>query len=279
MTWQPTAHFKTVLLRARVYKEIRAFFEQRDVLEVETPILSGACVPDLNIEPFYTDYHGPNPKRLFLQTSPELAMKRLLAAGSGPIFQICKVFRDGEAGRWHHPEFSLLEWYRPGFNKEDLIEEVDVLLQTLLHCPSAERLRYCTVFEHYTGLHPLKTALSVLQAYAAQFGLSDVEEWDRDTCLELILSHQIEPHLGEILPLANGFYELTDPVEQRERFEADLRKRQAINLPTYPLDEAFLAALESGLPDCAGVALGLDRLLMLIAGVSHIDEVLALPVE
>ncbi|HID98915.1 MAG TPA: EF-P lysine aminoacylase GenX [Thiotrichaceae bacterium] len=308
-TWQPTAHFKTVLLRARVYKEIRAFFDQRDVLEVETPILSGACVPDLNIEPFYTDYHGPNPKRLFLQTSPELAMKRLLAAGSGPIFQICKVFRDGEAGRWHHPEFSLLEWYRPGFNKEDLIEEVDVFLQTLLHCRSAEHLRYCTVFEHYTGLHPLDTALSVLQAYAAQFGFPDVGQLDRDTCLQLILSHQIEPHLGQIRPtvitdfpasqaalarkrvddpewaerfevyvqgieLANGFYELTDPIEQRERFEADLRKRQASNLPIYPLDEAFLAALESGLPDCAGVALGLDRLLMLIAGASHIDEVL-----
>jgi len=293
MTWQATAHFKTVLLRARVYKEIRAFFDQRDVLEVETPILSGACVPDLNIEPFYTDYHGPNPKRLFLQTSPELAMKRLLAAGSGPIFQICKVFRDGEAGRWHHPELSLLEWYRPGFNKEDLIEEVDVFLQTLLHCRTAERLRYCTVFEDYTGLHPLETALSVLQDYAAQFGLADVGDLDRDTCLQLILSHQIEPHLGQIRPtvitdfpasqaalaLANGFYELTDPVEQRERFEADLRKRQAINLPTYPLDEAFLGALESGLPDCAGVALGLDRLLMLIAGVYHIDEVLALPVE
>jgi elongation factor P--(R)-beta-lysine ligase len=312
--WEPTADLNILHLRARIYKKIRCFFEQREVLEVETPILSGACVPDLNIEPFYTDYHGPNPKRLFLQTSPELAMKRLLAAGTGPIFQICKVFRDGEAGRSHHPEFTLLEWYRPGFNKKDLIEEVDVFLQTLLHSRPAKRLRYATLFKRYTGLHPLNTPLSVLQTYAAKFGLSDVSTLDRDTCLQLILSVQIEPHLGQDRPtvitdfpstqaalarkrvdqpqwaerfevyvqgieLANGFYELTDPVEQRQRFEADLRQRQALNLPTYPLDEAFLAALKSGLPDCAGVALGLDRLLMLIAGVSDINQVLALPVE
>lgn len=312
--WQPTALLETLRHRARLYNDIRQFFAARQVLEVETPILSAGCVPDPMIEPLYTHYHCPNSKRLFLHTSPELAMKRLLAAGYGAIFQIGKVFRDGEAGRWHSPEFSLLEWYRPGFNQDDLIQEVDELLQTLLHCPAAERLTYCAVFEQYTGLHPLHSSLSALQDYAAQFGIQDRHQLERDTCLQLILSHHIEPHLGQNGPtvimdfpasqaalarkradnphlaerfevylqgieLANGFYELADPIEQRQRFEQDLAKRKALNLPTYPLDERFLAALESGLPDCAGVALGLDRLLMLIAGASHIHEVLAFPVE
>lgn len=313
-TWQPTAQLETLGLRANLYNKIRQFFAKRDVLEVETPILSASCVPDPMIEPFHTDYHGPGAKCLFLQTSPELAMKRLLAAGSGAIFQITKVFRDGEAGRWHNPEFSLLEWYRPGFNQNDLIQEVEKLLQTLLNCPPAERFTYCNIFEKYTGLHPLHSPLSALQDYAAKFGLQNVSSLERDTCLQLILSHHIEAHLGKNCPtvitdfpatqaalarkradnpqlaerfevyvqgieLANGFYELTDPIEQRQRFEQDLVKRQALNLPTCPLDERFLAALESGLPDCAGVALGLDRLLMLKIGASHISEVLTFPVE
>ncbi|MDM8560288.1 EF-P lysine aminoacylase EpmA [Candidatus Parabeggiatoa sp. HSG14] len=312
--WQPSARLEMLQLRAQLYGNLRNFFAVRQVLEVETPILSAGCVPDPHIEPLYTDYNGPNAKRLFLQTSPELAMKRLLAAGSGPIFQIAKVFRDGEAGRWHNPEFSLLEWYRPGFNQNDLIQEIDELLQTLLHCPPAECLSYCAVFEQQTNLHPLHSPLLVLQDYVTQFGIQEVYQLDRDTCLQLILSHQIEAQLGKTCPtvitdfpatqaalarkrvdnsqlaerfevyvqgieLANGFYELTDPVEQRQRFEQDLAKRQSLNLPTHPVDERFLAALEAGLPDCAGVALGLDRLLMLMAGASHIHEVLAFPID
>ena len=313
-TWQPTTKLSMLHLRAHLYHDIRKFFADREVLEVETPILSAGCVPDHNIESFYTHYHGSNTRRLFLHTSPELAMKRLLAAGSGAIFQISKVFRDSEEGRWHNPEFSLLEWYRPGFNQDNLIQEVDELLQTLLHCPVAERYSYCTLFEQYTGLHPLHSSLSALQTYASQFGIQEVQRLKRDVCLQLILSHQIETQLGQTRPtvithfpasqaalarkcvdnpqlaerfevyvqgieLANGFYELTDPIEQRQRFEQDLAKRQALNLPTHPLDERFLAALEAGLPDCAGVALGLDRLLMLIAGVSHIHEVLVFPID
>ena len=163
--WQPTARLETLQLRARLYNEIRQFFAARQVLEVETPILSAGCVPEPMIEPFYTHYHGSQVKRLFLQTSPELAMKRLLAAGSGAIFQITKVFRDGETGRWHQPEFSLLEWYRPGFNQEQLIQEVDELLQMLLQTAPAEPLSYCAVFETYTGLHPLNSSLSSLHEY------------------------------------------------------------------------------------------------------------------
>ncbi len=309
ISWQPSAHFDILRLRASLYKQIRQFFAEREVLEVETPIFSAACMPDPHIEPFCSEYHGPNPKRLFLHTSPELAMKRLLAAGSGAIFQIAKVFRNEEAGRWHNPEFSLLEWYRPGFNQNDLIKEVIQLLHTLLGCPPAEIMTYCAAFEQYTGLHPIYSSLSNLQSYTSQFGLKDL---DRDACLQLIFSHQIEPNLTRLtvikdfpatqaalarkrldnpelaerfevymhgIELANGFYELTDFVEQGQRFEQDLAKRRALNLPIYPLDERFLAALESGLPDCAGVALGLDRLLMLISGASHINKVLAFPID
>jgi lysyl-tRNA synthetase class 2 len=312
--WQPTARLSTLRLRADLYKSLRKFFADREVFEVETPILSAGCVPDPHIEPFCTDYNAPNPKLLFLHTTPELPMKRRLAAGRGAIFQISKVFRDGEVGRWHNPEFSLLEWYRPGFNQDDLIQEVDALLQYILHCPPAERLSYRKVFEQKTGLHPLACSLTALQDYANQFGIPEVHHLDRDTCLQLIFSHHIEPQLGEPRPtvikyfpasqaalarkktddpqwaerfevyvrgieLANGFYELTDPVEQRQRFGEDLAKRQVLNLSTYPLDEHFLAALEAGLPDCAGVAMGLDRLLMLMTGASHINEVLTFPID
>ena len=316
MKWKPSARLDTLHLRANLYKRLRNFFADadREALEVETPILSAGCVPDLHIEPFHTNYHGPNPKSLFLHTSPELLMKRLLAAGSGAIFQISKVFRDGEAGRWHNPEFTLLEWYRPGFNQDDLIQEVDQLLQYILHCPRASRLSYRKIFEQKTGLHPLACSLTTLQNYAKKFGIPEVHHLDRDTCLQLIFSHHIEPQLGKNRPtvikdfpasqaalarkktnnprwaerfevyfqgieLANGFYELTDPIEQRQRFEKDLAKRKALNLPTYPLDERFLAALEAGLPDCAGVAMGLDRLLMLMTGASHINEVLTFSID
>jgi len=311
--WQPTANLDNLRLRARLYEDIRRFFADRQILEVETPILSAGCVPEPSIEPFYTNYHGSETQRLFLQTSPELAMKRLLAAGSGAIYQITKVFRDGETGRWHNPEFSLLEWYRPQFGQQELIAEVDALLQTVLHCQPAERISYCDLFEQHTDLHPLHSPLASLQTYAAQF-IAKAHELDRETCLQLIISQAIEPYLGQVVPLvltdfpasqaalarkhsdnpelaerfevyvqgvelANGFHELSDPVEQRQRFMEDLAKRRALGKPVYPLDERFLAALRAGLPDCAGVAVGLDRLLMLLAKANHIREVLAFPVS
>ena len=309
MTWQPTASVKMLQLRAELYQDIRKFFRTRQVLEVETPILSTGSVPEPTIEPLYTHY-SDNKTQLFLQTSPELAMKRLLAAGSGAIFQISKAFRDNEIGRWHNPEFSMLEWYRPKFKQDDLIREIDEFLQILLHCKPAECISYCTLFEQHTSLNPLHASLRELQGYVQ--GMQDTESLERDTCLQLILAQQIEPKLGENCPtiitdfpasqaalarkkmdnpqlaerfevyvqgieLANGFYELTDPIEQRQRFEQDLVTRQRLNLPTHPLDEDFLAALKAGLPDCSGVAVGLDRLLMLITGAKHIHEVLAFP--
>ncbi|MDM8566750.1 EF-P lysine aminoacylase EpmA [Candidatus Halobeggiatoa sp. HSG11] len=308
MTWQPTASLEMLQLRTKLYQDIRKFFANRQVLEVETPILSTGSVPEPTIEPLHTNYS--NKTQLFLQTSPELAMKRLLAAGSGAIFQITKVFRDNEVGRWHNPEFTMLEWYRPKFNKMDLIKEVDELLQTLLKSQSAECINYCELFEKYTGLNPLRASLQELQTYVQD--VQNPQLLERDTCLQLILSQQIETKLGKKYPtiitdfpasqaalarkktdnpqlaerfevyvqgveLANGFYELTDPIEQRQRFEQDLVTRKKLNLPTHPLDEDFLAALEAGLPDCSGVAVGLDRLLMLITGAKHIHEVLAFP--
>jgi len=310
VTWRPTASLEMLRLRAKLYQDIRNFFADRQVLEVETPILSTGSVPEPTIEPLYTNYSAKT--RLFLQTSPELAMKRLLAAGSGAIFQITKAFRADEAGRWHNPEFSMLEWYQPGFNQLDLIKEVDEFFQTLLHCEPAEYLDYCNVFEQYTGLHPLYTPLQQLQKYVKN--IVNTQTLDRDSCLQLIISQQIETKLGQNCPtiikdfpasqaslarnkadnpqlaerfevyiqgieVANGFYELTDPVEQRQRFNQDLAIRRKFNLPTHPLDEDFLAALEAGLPDCSGVAVGLDRLLMLLTGTKHIHEVLAFPIH
>lgn len=303
MNWQPTANLDTIRQRAYLYNHIRKFFAERQVLEVETPILSGACVPDVNMEPIYTD-------KYYLQTSPELAMKRLLASGSGAIFQITKAFRDAEIGRWHNPEFSILEWYRPGFKAADLIGEIDELLQSLLKTPAAERISYCAAFQKYTCLDALDCPISELKQYCAQLGFKAKTE--RDTYLQFIFSQQIETQLNkptvitdfpasqaalarkradnpklaerfefyiEGIELANGFYELTDPIEQRQRFEQDLAKRQKLNLPLHPIDERFLAALEAGLPECSGVALGLDRLLMLIMGVSDIKQVLTFPID
>jgi lysyl-tRNA synthetase class 2 len=307
--WYPNANLSVLRQRARLYHDIRHFFAKRSVLEVETPILSAATLPEAMIELFYTHYQGNETQRLFLQPSPEAFMKRLLAAGSGAIYQIARVFRDGEVGRWHNPEFSLLEWYRPGFTQMGLISEVIQLLQHVLGCQAAEYFSYCELFESYTDLHPLRTELSKLQKYATRFNIHNPQTLDRDACLQLIMLAHIEPQLGHVMPtvvfnfpasqaalarkhpdnsalaerfevyvqgleLANGFRELTDPIEQRQRFEQELAKRQVLKKPLYPLDERFLTALHSGLPDCAGVAVGLDRLLALKVGALHIQDVL-----
>ncbi len=310
--WQPTATRQMLQLRAQLYEKLRFFFKKRQVLEVETPTLSQAAVPTPMIEPFYTSYHSS--KRLFLHTSPELPMKRLLVMGYGSLYQIAKVFRNGEFGRWHHPEFTLLEWYRVGFKQQDLIEEVSELLQTVLDCQPVEIFSYPELFNQHTQLQPLTCDLKELQNYLVQFQVVNPQQCDRDACLQLIMSSQIEPTLGQERPtivtdfpasqaalartrvdkpelaerfecyvkgveLANGFYELADVQEQRTRFEQELVERQRLGMATYPLDENFLAALEAGLPLCSGVALGIDRLLMLLANAKHIKEVLSFSIE
>lgn len=315
--WRPIAAFDALRLRAEILASIRAFFTARDVLEVETPLLAAAPVTDLHLEALRTRYRGPGAdggRELYLQTSPEFAMKRLLAAGSGPIFQLCRAFRDAEAGAMHNPEFTILEWYRPGWDHHRLMDEVDELLALILGTDSAERLTYQEAFERHASLDPHRAALDELRERTEELGIRHASDLRRDDLLDLVLTHQVEDRLGrgrptfihdypasqaalarvrpgetplaerfevfvEGLELANGYHELTSPGEQRRRFEVDLEARRAAGLPEVPLDERLLAALEHGLPDCAGVALGVDRLVMLATGSRDISDVITFPID
>lgn len=320
--WRPGCTLAALHLRAELLGRIRAFFAARAVLEVDTPALSRAAVTDPALASFAVDWHGPQPGRLWLQTSPEFAMKRLLAAGSGPIWQLAKVFRDGEAGRRHNPEFSLLEWYRPGFDHHALMGEVAALAVCLLadRLPLAEteRIPYRTAFLRHAGVDPFTADVPMLRAACSRLGVSPppgMPATDIDPWLDLLLTHCVEPQLGrgrlcflydyppsqaalarirrdESPPvgsrfelylggveLANGFHELGEATEQRARFDADNRARHVAGLTPMPVDAALLAALASGLPDCAGVALGFDRLLMLALGAASLDAVLAFPFD
>lgn len=308
--------------RARMLSAIRGFFAERGVLEVETPLLCRAAGADPNLDLFVSRYRGPgtkDPLDLYLQTSPEFAMKRLLAAGSGPIYQICKAFRNGESGRFHNPEFTLLEWYRPGFTLEDLMDETEQLLRWLLDgrlaLKAAERVSYREAFRDHAGIDPVTAAPDDLLACAKRHRLSGAETLDGSDItawLDFLFSHLVQPHLGEAslcmvydypacqaalariapedpsvaervelfldgLELANGFRELSDAWELERRFDADLRKRESLGLPLPAKDDRLLAALRSGLPECCGISVGLDRVLMLIEGAESIDGVLTFP--
>ena len=313
--WRPTAPLDNIRLRARLVSEIRAFFQQRDVLEVDTPLLCQAASTDPHLESFSTHYLGPGApagNTLYLPTSPEFAMKRLLAAGSGPIYQICKSFRNGESGRFHNPEFTMLEWYRPGFNHHALMDEVEALVIRLLGERSIERLSYQALFQRYVGLDPFTCSTKALSGCLKSEGVGvGAFDGSKDDWLSLVMTHIIEPRIEALfvfdfpasqamlarvrggnpavaerfelymdgVELANGFYELSDSEEQRRRFAHDAASRKALGLPEMPLDEALLAALQQGLPDCAGVALGVDRLLMLACGAGSIGEVIAFPLS
>ena len=321
--WHPSASLEALRLRARMLERIRAFFSTRGLLEVETPILSGAATPDPNLLSFTTSYTGPGAPKgqaLYLHTSPEFAMKRLLASGSGSIYQVCKVFRDGESGRRHNPEFTMLEWYRVGYDHQRLMDEVAELVSfTLsghLRLAEPERLSYREAFDRFLGLDPHAATVSefacAAETHDVRLPEPHTHEPDHAMWRDLLLTHVIEPRLGrgrptflydfpatqaslarivpgeppvaarfelyiEGIELANGFHELADAAEQRTRFERQLHARQTIGLPAVPLDEHLLAALVAGLPDCAGVALGFDRLVMLAAGARSIEEVVAFP--
>lgn len=317
--WQPTTSMALLGLRARLLAQIRQFFAARGVLEVETPLLAHATVTDPHLHSFQTRYVLDNPQQqqtLYLQTSPEFAMKRLLAAGSGPIYQISKAFRNqGESGRYHNPEFSLLEWYRPGFNHQHLMDEVEGLLKTLLDCGSAQRIRYAEIFQRYLSIDPHQATLEDLQQIISyhELGTENLNLTQRSDYLNFLMAHIIEPQLPKQLlfiydfpvslaalakisdgdpavaerfevyingiELANGFHELSDADEQRQRFINDLNQRVSRTYPLVPIDEQLLAALTHGLPDCAGVALGLDRLLMQLAKANHISDVISFPVQ
>lgn len=302
--------------RARLNALIRQFFAERDVLEVETPIMSAAGNTEPNIEGFHTRFSGhvdAGPAQRWLRTSPEYPLKRLLAAGVGDCYELGRVFRNGEAGGRHNPEFTMLEWYRVGWDHHRLIEETIALVQASLAL--VERQPAAVRIVSYRDLFVEAVALDPFQADEAQLraGLGDVgivaDGLTRDDWLDLLMTHRIQAQfdpgtitvihdwpasqaaLAKIRPdtppvaerfelylgaveLANGYHELNDAQEQRQRFERDLAVRAARGAEQPPLDEALLAALPS-LPACAGVAVGVDRLLMALAGTTRIADVLA----
>jgi elongation factor P--(R)-beta-lysine ligase len=319
-SWQPTASIEVLKIRARVLQDIRAFFAARNVLEVETPILSSAAVTDVHLHSFKTRYRHAD---VYLHTSPEFFMKRLLAAGSGDIYQLCKVFRDDELGKNHSPEFSMLEWYRLGFDHHQLMAEMEDLFNRLLQhfgvAPvnnPAVKTSYQHAFKQTLGVDPLTATVNELEHNARQHNVAvpigmenDKDMWldwlmvaaiapafakDRLTFIydypvsqaalarvsdaDQRVAHRFEMYFGE-LELANGFNELTDVAEQRKRFMQDNQQRLAKGLPAMPVDESFLAALESGMPLCAGVAVGLDRLLMVLLGKAQIRDVLSFEIN
>ncbi|HGS5464567.1 TPA: elongation factor P--(R)-beta-lysine ligase [Vibrio parahaemolyticus] len=315
--WQPTAFIEQLRQRATLIAAIRQFFAERQVMEVDTPAMSHATVTDIHLHTFQTEFVGPgyaDGSKLFFMTSPEFHMKRLLAAGSGCIYQINKAFRNEENGRYHNPEFTMLEWYRVGFDHHKLMDEMDDLLQLVLKCGAAQRMTYQQAFIDVLGVCPLEGSMTELKVAASKLGLSDIAEpeEDRDTLLQLLFSVGVENKIGQDVPafvydfpasqaalakinpqdhrvadrfevyfkgieLANGFHELDNPKEQLARFEQDNAKRIEMGLKPQPIDYHLISALEAGLPDCAGVALGIDRLIMLALGCDHIDQVTAFP--
>ena len=321
MSWDTGLTWQLAQQRAGLLREVRAFFAKRNVIEVETPLISQGTITDVHLDAFSTRYDFlassvSETRELYLQTSPEFAMKRLLASGYGCIYQICKAFRHEPYGRHHNPEFTMLEWYRIGYDHFDLMSEVADLLQQLLACQKPVQVTYQDVFNQYIGLDPLAVKKSQLLEYIDRHGkLSDwlIAEGSIDTLLQFIFSEFIEPQIASDRPyfvynfprsqaslaklstrdnrvaerfecyyqgleLANGFNELTDAKEQVARFKRDNSERKSMGLPERTIDEKFVSSLEQGLPDCAGVALGIDRLMMLASGAEHITQVISFPV-
>lgn len=317
--WRPTAKIEVMQLRAAMLARARAWFAAERVLEVQTPLLSAAASSEPQIESIAAaPLQAP---ALYLQTSPEYPMKRLLAAGVGDCYQICPVFRDGESGRLHNPEFTMIEWYRVGFSVAQLQQDVDRLLRatigSLRPLAPARQLTYREAIAESCGLDCRTAGPREIAAVLQNRGIAPLAsgEQDRDCWLDLLMATLVGPLLGRDAPvfvrdypasqaalarvrdcgdgwpvaerfelyldgieLANGFHELGDGLEQRRRFTQDLQKRRQRGQRLAPLDERFLAALEQGLPDCAGVALGFDRLVMAALGLSSIDEAMAFPV-
>ncbi|MEW6995925.1 elongation factor P--(R)-beta-lysine ligase [Colwelliaceae bacterium MEBiC 14330] len=317
MTWQPTLTWQNAQKRAVILQQIRQFFAERNVLEVETPALSQGTVTDVYLDAFACKYNFladsnvEQSANLYLQTSPEFHMKRLLAAGYGCIYSLAKAFRHEQAGRHHNPEFTLLEWYRIGFNQFDLMLEVSELLKDILACNEPIFISYQDSFISKTGIDPLTAKFADLVALLAQHNKS--ADWllvqnDRDALLQFIFMEIIEPSIGinepcfvynfpvaqaslakvslqdarvaerfecyyQGIELVNGFNELTDANEQQRRFQQDNAKRVAQGLPARAIDHNFIAALNHGLPQCSGVALGVDRLVMLALELNNISEV------
>lgn len=319
--WLPTASIEALRLRAALYRRIRGFFDARGVLEVETPILSEAGNTDPNIESLRARFDGPTSagaRERWLRTSPEYPLKRLLAAGIGDCYELGRVFRNGESGARHNPEFTMLEWYRVGWDHHRLMDEVAELVGEALalvgRALPIRKRTYAEVFLAHAGVDPHRATDEALRAALGDVRI-DGTGLARDDWLDLLLTHRIEPALaasGHIelvhdfpasqaalsriragdpplaerfecyvdgVELANGYHELVDAAEQRARFDADLVRRRGRGAVPPPADERLLAALGHGLPACAGVALGVDRLLMVLQGTVAIAKVLAFPFD
>ncbi len=329
-SWKPSCSLDAIKARAEMYVSLRAFFYARHILEVETPLLSQSTATDPFLDSMPANVkvaHGTDSRSYYLHTSPEFPMKRLLASGSGPIYQLCKTFRNAESGLRHNPEFTMLEWYRPGYDMSQLMHEVEELVALLLNKPSisSEKISYRDAFLTYLNIDPFLISDSDLEALALEkTGYSEARRSgfgiNRDNYLNVLLSICIEPYLGKDeggeanpvflyayppsqaslaklrcdeygqavaerfelyingLEIANGYVELTDSKEQRRRFLIDNRQREELGLSNIPLDENLLRALEEGMPDCSGVALGIDRLLMIKLETSSIEDVISFPI-
>ncbi|QCI21285.1 elongation factor P--(R)-beta-lysine ligase [Buchnera aphidicola (Hyperomyzus lactucae)] len=317
--WKPSASIKNLIKRSNIISNIRLFFLERNILEVETPMLSRSTVTDVNLTPFQTNFFSWNTcdkLQLWLITSPEYHMKRLLAAESGPIYQICHSFRNEESGQYHNPEFTMLEWYQPFYSMEKLIGEIDSFFQIILKCKRSEKISYRDVFIKFLKIDPLCTNASELYKISKKLKLDHLTDCENDLnkLIQLLFTLTIEPYLGQEVPLfvyhfpikqaslaainakdsriserfeiffkgielGNGFYELTDVNEQKNRFIRDNKERVDMNLPIRKIDDFFLNALSYGLPPCSGVAIGLDRLIMLILNKKSIDEVMSFPLD
>jgi lysyl-tRNA synthetase class 2 len=329
--WRPTASLEVLHRRANLLRETRRYFARRDVLEVETPVLTQAGTTDPNISNVHCQLATQPDKDLYLHTSPEYAMKRLLAAGCPDIYQICKVFRNGELGSQHQPEFTMIEWYRLNVTLEDMIDETCALIHGLFEFAAPEdaddgrlrppaRCHYRTAFQDATGLDPLSAGTDDLQQCAARLTDSITPEFagqldvNANAWVDFLMSHVVIPGLPDKklvivdaypadqaalarldpgdprfaerfeifyggLELANGYRELLDAEEQRRRFEADRARRALAGSEDIPIDNALLAALDSGLPDCCGVALGFDRIVMSIEKLPTIVQAISFGFE
>ncbi|BAB13271.1 elongation factor P--(R)-beta-lysine ligase [Buchnera aphidicola str. APS (Acyrthosiphon pisum)] len=317
--WKSSASIEDLIKRSNIISNIRLFFSKKNILEVETPILSRSTVTDVHLTSFETNYISSDnidELKLWLTTSPEYHMKRLLASESGSIYQICHSFRNKEIGRYHNPEFTMLEWYQPFCSMKKFIKEIDIFLQIILKCNKSDKVSYQDLFIDFLKIDPLCTNLLELHQISKKLKLDHLthSENNLNKLIQLLFTLKIEPNIGKEKPLfvyhfpaeqaslaainlkdpriserfeiffkgielGNGFYELIDVNEQKKRFIRDNKERRSMNLPTRKIDNFFLSALSYGLPPCSGVAIGLDRLIMLILNKKSIHEVIAFPVD
>lgn len=309
----PTASWSVLRRRAELLQRVRRFFDERDFLEVETPLLSKESVVDVHLEPFSVETAtASGSERRWLQTSPELAMKRMLAAGGTAIYQVTRSFRQGEAGPLHNPEFTILEWYKTGDDMRAGMQLLSDFSSTLLDTDAADTMEYEAAFNEHASINPRSASLDALRTRAADAGYESATDASRDDCLEFIFSEFVSPKLGASRPvivyhfpasqaalaklsadrpqcaerfelfyrgieLANGYHELTDSKEWQQRAIIANQERARRHREVIPEASAFISAMEHGLPASSGTAVGFDRLVLLATGAKSLEEIMAFP--